>query len=217
MIKAVIFDMDGLMINSEELQARSALVLFKQLGVDVNPYKDKLPYVPGTREVDNWPRFVKIYDLKQDILTLMKMRNKVYLDMLRDNLVPMKGILELINLLNEKKMRMAVASSSTMEQIMFVVEHLKIKKYFDVIVTGHDLEKGKPFPDVFLDTAQKLDEKPENCLVLEDSNPGVESAKAAGMKVIAIPNEHTKDHDFSKADMVMKSADELDWQTISSL
>ena len=147
----------------------------------------------------------------------MQKRSRVYLNLLKQNLHPQKGFISLLNLLKNHKVKLAVASSSVMEHIETVLSTLKVKDYFDVIVSGQFVARGKPFPDINLEAAKKLGIKPEYCLVLDDAQSGVESAKNANMKVIAVPNKFTKEHDFSKADLILNSLEEVNWKIISSL
>jgi len=96
-----------------------------------------------------------------------------------------------------------------MEDINVIFPKLNILSYFDVFVTCEDVVNGKPAPDVYLEVAKRLKLKPLECLALEDSESGVAAGKSADMKVIAIPNKYTKNHNFSKADLIVKSLDDI--------
>ena len=111
---------------------------------------------------------------------------------------------------------MAVASSSTPEHISVVLEGLQVTGFFDVVVSAHTIKHGKPAPDIFLLAAERLGVDPKDCVVLEDAQSGVEAGRAAGTKVIAVPNAFTASHDFSKADTVVHSLEEIDWRMLSS-
>ncbi|HVF69328.1 MAG TPA: HAD-IA family hydrolase, partial [Xanthomonadales bacterium] len=101
--------------------------------------------------------------------------------------------------------------------IHIILDNLGVKNKFNVIVGPSENRRHKPHPDIYIYTAQKLGVKPGDCIVLEDSSTGVISAKSAGMKVIAIPNKHTKSHDLTKADIITKSLSDIDMRMLNSL
>jgi HAD superfamily hydrolase (TIGR01509 family) len=120
-------------------------------------------------------------------------------------------------MLQANGMPLAVASGSHEEIIEMVVGHLGAGHCFELLVSSRELEHGKPFPDIYLETARRLRVAPEYCLAIEDAAIGVAAAKAAGMKVIAVPNRFTAQDDFSQADIVVKSLEDITWEVISSL
>jgi HAD superfamily hydrolase (TIGR01509 family) len=217
MIKAVIFDLDGLMIDSEPIQSKAYEQILEQY--NKQPILNKLGVVHsvGIKERKNWEILKKKYDLEEDTEILMEKRSKVYLDLLKRNIKPMKGLKEVITLLKKNNIKLAVASSSVIKHIDVVLLGLEIKEQFDVIMSAQFVRKGKPFPDIDLEAAKKLGVNPENCLVLEDAQSGVEAGKNAGMKVIAISNKFTKNHDLSKADLILNSLEEINLEIINSL
>ena len=147
----------------------------------------------------------------------MKKREASYTNLLKNGLKLMPGFLKFIRDIKKQKIMKAIASSSGKDYIKLVMSSLDIKKYFDVIVSGQNIRRGKPYPDIFLKTAKQLRIKPKYCCVLEDSENGVKAAKNANMKVIVIPNKYTKNQDFSNADFIFDSLKKVDWMLISSL
>ncbi len=129
----------------------------------------------------------------------------------------MPGLLKLLSLLKDKNLKIAIASNSSHNGISFNIEKIGISNYFDEIISGEYVGKWKPEPDIYLETAKRLGLYPSECLVLEDSQSGVESGERAEMKVIAVPSKYTKHQDFSKADLVVKSLEDLSWERISEL
>jgi beta-phosphoglucomutase-like phosphatase (HAD superfamily) len=117
----------------------------------------------------------------------------------------MPGLFILTDMLKKAGFRLALASSSNFDHIQIVLKKLNLEDCFEVILSGDHVEKGKPNPEIYQKTAQKLRVRPEQCLVLEDTQTGVSAAKGAKMKCIAVPNQYTKGQDFSKADVRVKS------------
>ncbi|MBI4301384.1 MAG: HAD-IA family hydrolase, partial [Chloroflexi bacterium] len=111
---------------------------------------------------------------------------------------------------------LALATSST-SSVDLVIDGLGLRNIFDVIVSGHDVVRPKPDPEIFVLTAQKLGVSPAECLVLEDSAAGVEAAQKAGMRCIAIPSEATKGQDFSQADLIIESLAQIKLALIEGL
>lgn len=217
MIKAVIFDMDGLIIDSESMQSNAFEAVLQEYGVKPTPNEEGIVHTVGVSGRDNWRELKEEYGIDEDTTALLKKKREAYLDLLEEGIQPMKGFMDLLNLLRDKKVKLAVASSSTLEQIETILSTLGVIDYFDVIVGGEHVTRGKPAPDIFLEAAEKLGVVPEDCLVLEDSESGVEAAEKVGMRVIAVPNQYTVNHDFSKADQVVNSLADIDWRAIESV
>lgn len=128
----------------------------------------------------------------------------------------MEGALALLEQLHSRK-KIALASSSYPDAVEGVLAGLGIAHYFQVIVTGLDVPRVKPAPDIFLSAAEQLDAKPSQCVVLEDAEKGVIAASLAGMRCIAVPNDHTRHHDFSKATRVCNSLDDVTLELLDTL
>jgi len=129
---------------------------------------------------------------------------------LNENTITIKGVIELIKKFKEKGLKLAVVSSSYENIVMLVLNNLNIKDYFDVIVTGSDNLKSKPSPECFLEAAKRLNTAPEECLVIEDAEHGVEAAKSAGMKCVGFVYPKGYDQDISKADIIVDDFRKLD-------
>jgi beta-phosphoglucomutase-like phosphatase (HAD superfamily) len=129
----------------------------------------------------------------------------------------MPGLFSAIRVFNQMDFAKAIASSSRREWIIWGLEELKLKDEFPVIVSGEEVREAKPAPEIFLLASKRLGLERERCLVLEDTIIGVQSAKGAGMKVIAIPNQYNQDEDFSRADLRLNSLTEIDEALIRTL
>ena len=217
MIKTIIFDMDGLMIDSEPIQSKAYQVILEEYEIKPTFNNEGIVHTVGIKEKDNWKILCEKYDLNEAVNILMEKRSKIYVNLLKKDIKPMKGLINLLKLLKNNNLKIAVASSSVMEHINIVLSGLNIKEYFDAVVSGQYIEKGKPYPDINLEVAKEINVDPESCLVLEDAQSGVEAAKNGNMKVIAIPNRFTKNHDLSKADLILESLDEIDIDIINNL
>jgi HAD superfamily hydrolase (TIGR01509 family) len=205
MFAAVIFDLDGLLADTECLHCNAYQTALKEYGVDLE----------DSEYAEHWVRFGKgIADwlagrgltLDPDAVRLRK--GKHYLELLATSLRPMDGALDLLAFLSGKT-KLALASSSYRDAVDGVLAGLGIAHFFQVIVSGLDVERVKPAPDIFLKSAADLGVEPSRCLVFEDAEKGVLAAHSAGMRCIAVPNEHTRHHDFSKATRVCASLKEV--------
>jgi len=160
--------------------------------------------------------WVAQHGLNLDPLALRSHKARRYLELLTTDLRPMDGALKLLETLRGKK-TLALASSSYRDAVEGVVRGLDIGHYFQVIVTGLDVERVKPAPDIFLAAAQQAGAIPSQCVVFEDAEKGVLAALAAGMSCIAVPTEQTRHHNFSQATRVCSSLNEITLELIDSL
>ncbi len=159
-----------------------------------------------------------MYCLKESVKELIEERRKIFYSLLnKEEIKLMPGLINLLNILKKNNKKIAIASSSEKEYIEYILNKFNIKEFFEVIISGYEIEKGKPEPDIFLKASEKLKVSPNECLVIEDSRNGVLAAKRAGMKCIAIPNSITKNQDFSLANKVLNSLNEITIELIESL
>jgi HAD superfamily hydrolase (TIGR01509 family) len=219
-LKAIIFDHDGVMVDTEPLQSEAWIKILEKYGKTPERYGNGLIHKVGITIDENWNILKLKYEITEDIKHLEEQRSNIYKDLL-NRTHPITGLQELLTSLREEKknkiIKMAIASSSNREYIEMVVNNFGISDDFDLIVSGKDVMLGKPAPDIYLTTAFLLNVDPENCIVLEDSRTGVEAAKAAGMKVIAIPNRYTDEQDFTNADLILPALNFVNLKIIYSL
>ncbi len=211
MKKAIIFDMDGLMIETEHLQSRAFEQVLAEYGISPELHADNTVHQVGVSAHDNFVAMKERYRLNANIDELLHKKQKIYREILSGNITPKPGLLSLLEKLAQEKVAVAVASSSSVDDIMFILKTLGVEKYFTVIVSGESVPRHKPAPDIFIEAARQLNVRPEDCVVLEDSQSGVEAAKAAHMNVIAVPNQFTKSQDFRSADVVVTSLENIDF------
>lgn len=209
MLRAVIFDMDGLMIDTEQLHHESFKAILEQYGITPVPNATGVIHISGISAKANWEHFKKQYGLSADTQELTKAKNDVHLKLLGKKVKAMPGLLDLLKNLKTHGYRMGIASSSIRQHIDIIVDRLGIADFFDAITSGEEVTNGKPAPDIFLKAAAKLNINPAECVVLEDAMNGMRAGKAAGMRVVVVPNEFTQDEDFSTADLRVSSLKEV--------
>lgn len=186
-VKAVIFDMDGLLIDSEVIWYQLYQELLKPYGkgFTVEDYGQKYS---GKIAIENLRAIVERFELpispEEGLEKIVGWEQK-YLERGVDL---KKGARELLVYLKENQYKIALATSSVKERAVGILKKNEIEGFFDEMVFGPEVKRGKPYPDVFLQAAEKLKEKSEHCLVLEDSEAGIQASYAAGIPVICIPD-----------------------------
>ena len=194
-IKAVLFDMDGLMVDTESLATEAFIHSAKKQGYDMTKEETLLVLGFTTKSIyEFWENYFKNSDVSGKQLVDDHYK---YIENILFTTGPRKMpyIEELLKYLKESNYKVAVASSSNMNHIINNMEKTGLKKYIDEFASGAEVENGKPAPDVFLLAAERLGVKPENCLVLEDSKAGVIAGSSAGAKVIMVPDMFKPDEE----------------------
>ena len=194
-IKAVLFDMDGLMVDTESLATEAFIHSAKKQGYNMTKEETLLVLGFTTKSIyEFWENYFKISDVSGKQLVDDHYK---YIENILFTTGPSKMpyIEELLKYLKESNYKVAVASSSNMDHIINNMEKTGLKKYIDEFASGAEVENGKPAPDVFLLAAERLGVKPENCLVLEDSKAGVIAGSSAGAKVIMVPDMFKPDEE----------------------
>ncbi len=204
-LKAVIFDMDGVILDSEPIYYQIEKKFFKDLGIYISD--EEYHTFVGLSMVEMWRRIMNNHNLKEKIEALVNSNNEVVFQYFSnsENLQPTPFLEQFIQNLLEKNIKLAVASSSSKKLIEIILEKLMLKKYFKIYVSGNEVENGKPAPDIFLYTANLMKVNPQECLVIEDSTNGVKSAKSAKMKCIGFQNFNSGNQNLSDADMIIST------------
>ncbi|MBU1599301.1 HAD family phosphatase [bacterium] len=208
MIFALLFDMDGLMVDTEPLYTEAAQEIARKAGKEFTlEIKQEMM---GRLGIDSMRIFKERLSLLESEDVLLEERGIAYDKLLRERGVkPMPGLFELIHLASSLGLLLAVASSCRKKWVDFILSELNIRARFKAILTGDDVTKGKPDPEIYLKAAEKLGVLPQHCLVLEDAPLGVLSGKRAGAACIAVLSQHTKGFEFKEADLVVESLSEV--------
>lgn len=198
MLKGIIFDMDGVLVDSEPFICEAAIRMFAEHGLTVQP-EDFIPfvgagearYIGGPAEKYNFP-----IDIERD-----KARTyEIYGEIVRGRLDPLDGVREFIAKARAKGLKLAIASSADRVKIDINLTEIGVPaETFDAVVSGSDVVRKKPDPEIFLKAADRLGLRPEECLVVEDAVNGVAAAKAAGMRCLGLTTSFTRE-DLAGAD-----------------
>lgn len=213
-ILAAIFDLDGTIIESENAWGEAFVKVLSSLGIRPETAH---PETTGASVKDNWARIVPKYNIKTtktpdelEVLTYLEYQKLIPEIELRE------GAVELIADLKDRGAEVALATSSNWETTDKILERLNIKGLFDSLTTSEEVFDQKPSPEIFIKTAEKLNLEPADCLVFEDSGPGVKAAKDAGMKVVAI-DPTGEQPGLDEADLTVQSFSEVNPQVIDRL
>jgi HAD superfamily hydrolase (TIGR01509 family) len=214
MIRTVIFDMDGVIIDSEPIHFKMENEMFQELKIAI-PYEEHCSFV-GTSSKNMWQIIAEKYGLNTDPKELVKKQHALYMAYLVNakDLRPIPGVKELIEDLYRNSFGLVLASSSYMEVIEVVLSRLNLSNYFMTKISGTELANSKPHPEIFIQSAKLANSQPRECIVIEDSQNGITSARAAGMKCIGFTNPNSGAQDLSRADLIIHSFDELNAETI---
>jgi HAD superfamily hydrolase (TIGR01509 family) len=207
-MKAFLFDMDGVIIDSEPLHFDVDIRVMAHLGAVITQ-ADLEPYV-GMTNPAMWKAIREQYGFTHSVEEIIAYQLKDKLQELEKlETVPIEGIRELLEELKSQGIAIGLASSSPRVFIEAVLGKFGISDYFGCIISGEEVPQGKPAPDVYLEAAAALGVQPADCVVLEDSRNGVRAAKAAGMRAIGFRNPNSGNQDLSEADMAVDKISEI--------
>ena len=207
MIDTVIFDMDGVLIDSEPIHKSINQRFFEEIGAPVSDkhYHDQFVGLPLEKMLI---QLKDEFGLKPAVSELLEKCNRnCYSEFNRAPLKAIDGVEDLIREFRQKGCHLAVGSSSSPDLISLLIRKLGLSSYFEHLVSGYEVEKGKPHPDLFLHIASLFNTQPENCLVIEDSALGLEAAFKAGMKSVAYRNISSGNQNLMRAALVLDSYD----------
>ncbi|MFW9773553.1 MAG: HAD family hydrolase [Candidatus Thorarchaeota archaeon] len=210
----VIFDMDGVLADTGRIHFDSWVKLANEIGKKFT--KDFFKETFGQTSPEIVRKLVGSDINQKKIEHMANSKEQYYREMVKDKLKPLPGVLDLIRNLKKRKFNLAVGSSGPKANVELLLSSLKIKKYFDCIMTGDDVKVGKPAPDVFISVSKKLNIKPKRCIVFEDAPVGITAAKRAGMNVIALTTTHKK-NDLMNADLVFKDLSYVELKSMIQL
>lgn len=206
-IRAVIFDMDGVLVDSEPLINAAAIAMFREKGLVVQP-EDFLPFV-GAGEARYIGGVAEHYRFPLDVPAAKRRTYEIYLDLIQSGLEAFPGVRELLHTCREAGLSIAVASSADMIKVRANLETIDFPiNFWDAVVTGEEVIHKKPAPDIFLAASRKLRVTAPKCVVVEDAVNGVQAATAAGMRCVAVATSFPADH-LAQADVVRATIAEI--------
>jgi beta-phosphoglucomutase len=205
--EAVIFDLDGTLIDNNAYHIKAFQAFYDKIGKPfcLEEYKQ---HINGrvNREIFDYVFNTKLSPEKSEAYSDEK--EAMYRELYAPHIQPLNGLINFLEELEKANIPKAIATSGIIPNINFMFEHIPIQDYFETVIDSTQITHGKPHPEIFLKAAMSVNAVPSNCIAFEDSVAGVRSAKAAGMKVIALTTTHAAE-DLKEAGMVIKDYTEI--------
>jgi len=224
MLQAVIFDFDGVITDTEVLHHQTFNKVLSRYGINITA-KDYYRHYLGLSDFDLFRLFIdegKLDIAGEQIDTLIKQKNQLFEELIKDDGKIIEGVRDLVQLLNQNNILMAICSGALLAEITLILENAGLQHFFEVIVSAEHVTKGKPDPEGFLLALKRLNEKKNNpvtadqCVVIEDSHWGIEAGKSAEMHTIAITNSYAAEQ-LSMADKVIAHLNQLSLKDLQEL
>jgi HAD superfamily hydrolase (TIGR01509 family) len=205
--RAVIFDMDGVIVDSEPYSMRALIDVLRQYGIDPTEAEIRRSY--GRRIRDDFADYFSRYGVTAHLETAIARKEARYYHLAAGHLKPFPGVMRLLKRLRARGHGLALASSGDRVKVAFGMQALGLDGAFEAVVCGNDVTRSKPDPEIYLLAAQRLKTPPAACVAIEDAPTGVEAAKRAGMRCIAVTNSVAREQ-LQQADLIVASlADDL--------
>ncbi len=206
MIKAIFFDNDGILVDTEKLYMQSNKIILKDFGIDLTTEMYIENYLK--RSKGTW-HILRQFGMKEDeVIKLREKRNNIYNELLKHNSIGIDGVEETLDHLYGKY-KLVIVTSSRRDHFETIHSSTGLLKYFDFVITSTECPVTKPDPLPYLTALDQSGFKKDECVIVEDSERGLKSAIAAGINCYVIPTELTKDSDFTGADKILESFSEL--------
>jgi HAD superfamily hydrolase (TIGR01509 family) len=205
-IKAVAFDLDGLMFNTEYVFHLSGTELLRRRGKQWTTAIQAS--MMGRRAVEAYPLLIQLAELSDSFEDLRKESREIFHGLLPEHIAPMPGLFDLLDRLESQGLPKGVATSSSRNYLEGILKQFDIIDRFAMTLTADDVTQGKPHPEIYLTAAEKLGVAPSELLVFEDSGAGTAAGVAAGATVISVPHEYSCTHCFDGAACIAKGLDD---------
>ena len=217
MLKAVLFDMDGVIVDTEPLHSKAYYLMFKAVNIEVS---DELyASFTGQSTISICRKLCTHFKLSETPETLVVFKRKFFKQIFEtdEDLHLIDGVLDLIKDYHNNGLTLVLASSASMTTINNVFERFNLNQYFIAKLSGADLKDSKPHPEIFIKAAEASGYQKQECFVIEDSTNGIKASKAAGIYCVGFKSPHSKNQDYSKADLVISDFSEIKYSKVSQL
>ncbi|MFT5102765.1 MAG: beta-phosphoglucomutase [Candidatus Latescibacterota bacterium] len=215
-LKAVLFDMDGVIVDTEPLHRKAYFSMFD----DVNIHVDEALYnsFTGQSTINICKELVRLFELPETPEILMKLKRKHFKYLFENDtsLGLLDGVLDLIKDYHSNGLTLVLASSASMTNIDRIFDRFDLNQYFIAKLSGADLQQSKPHPEIFIKAAEAAGFNKEYCMVIEDSTNGMKAANSAAIFCVGYRSNHSKNQDYSYADKVIEDFKEINFKSISS-
>ncbi|MDA8572308.1 HAD family phosphatase [Flavobacteriaceae bacterium] len=216
MLKAVLFDMDGVIVDTEPLHHKAYQQMFSKVGIEVS--SSMYEGFTGQSTYDICKQLCSHFELKQNPQELVQLKRDFFTKLFfeDDDLQLINGVEQLIKNYFDNCLTLILASSASMFTINNVMKRFNLDPYFSEKLSGADLKASKPHPEIFINAAKAARVLQNECFVIEDSTNGIKAAKGAGIFCVAYKSEHSKNQDYTLADMVISDYNEISFDRIKS-
>tara|TARA_R110002124_G_scaffold87407_1_gene225048 strand:+ start:70180 stop:70956 length:777 start_codon:yes stop_codon:yes gene_type:complete len=216
MLKAILFDMDGVIVDTEPLHRKAYFKMFDD--VDINVTEALYDSFTGQSTINICRRLCDEFALSHEPETLVSIKRKHFKYLFENDasLDLLEGVLELIKDYHSNGLTLVLASSASMPNIDRIFNRFDLNQYFVAKLSGADLKASKPHPEIFIKAAKASGHEPQHCMVIEDSTNGIKAAKDASIFCVGYNSKHSTNQDYSKADKVISNFNEISYDKISA-
>lgn len=217
MLKAVLFDMDGVIVDTEPLHRKAYFKMFEDVGVDVS--ESMYNSFTGQATLPICTTLCSRFSLATAPQELVRIKRQHFKKLFEtdESLELISGVQEIIKDYYKNGLTLILASSASMPNINRIFERFDLDRYFKAKISGADLKASKPHPEIFIRAAELAGEAKENCVVIEDSTNGMKAAKAAGIYCIGFQSPNSEDQDYSFANLVVRDFKEISFDRLNKI
>ena len=215
MLKAVLFDMDGVIVDTEPLHGKAYYKMFGAVNIEVS--RELYESFTGQSTISICRQLCTLFNLSESPETLVQLKRAAFKHLFEfdKSLALIDGVLDLIKEYHSNGLTLVLASSASMQTINFVFDRFDLDQYFIAKLSGADLKASKPHPEIFIKAAKASGFKKEECMVIEDSTNGIAAAHGAGIFCVGFRSPNSKNQVYDRADLVISSFEEIkDWRLL---
>jgi HAD superfamily hydrolase (TIGR01509 family) len=214
--RGILFDMDGVLVDSEPLFHKAVNVMVERYGAAPITEEENNRYLLGTTVEETWVRVKDLRNIPQTPAELLAGYNDVVKDVLRSDLVPRPGVVDLVAEARRRNLPIAVASSSLREWVNLKLDVIGLTHAFPVKLGGDDIENGKPAPDIYIKAARLIGLEANQCVAIEDSPVGLAAASSSGAYTVCTLTDSTRHLDLSAADVIIENLEHFDYGLLAN-